>query len=79
MSSTEYTERYITFKEEELRKKLLLLSDKNFTQNKIRADFICEVSLFSLNFCRQTKLIQLWEKVYTLANSNNTFIVLIPF
>ena len=46
----------------------ILLSDKNFA-----ADFICEVSPFLLDFCRQTKSIQLWAKVYILADSNIIF------
>ena len=44
---------------------------KIYLRHKNKADFICEVSLFLLDFCRQTKLIQLWAKVYILADSRS--------
>ena len=44
---------------------------KILQRNKNRADFICEVSPFLLDFCRQTKSIQLWAKVYILADSRS--------
>ena len=42
---------------------------KKLQRHKNRADFICDVSPFLLDFCRQTKSIQLWAKVYILADS----------
>lgn len=44
---------------------------KILLRHKNRAGFICEVSPFLLDFSRQTKKIQLWAKVYILADSRS--------